>query len=110
MSNDYIELGFHDDELNSINIDMKNKMASLIIQKFKWIPKKDNPKSYRSELGKIVEIRADLEEDIKINLENLQCSREISEVYIKNNTLIVNTISGSIILKITGYKINEVTK
>ncbi len=44
-----IDLGFHDDELMGINIDLEKMEALLKIKTFRWIPEQNPPESIKKE-------------------------------------------------------------
>lgn len=128
------DLGFHDDIIDHIELNLKESKAIITIQTIEWKsyeklyerlykePLSDNAKKligtgagaicYRS-TGKLVQIEATIEEVLTLNLENMQCATEISEVVVYNTKenykiLTIVTIEGRIELRVKDYMIKDI--
>ncbi len=128
ITKEFEDLGFHDDIIQKVEIDLENAKAIITIQTLDWNPfdnqhKDPLPKELKDQLGvnegcygskgKLVQIEATIEEVLELNFENMQCATEISEVVVYSTKdefkiLTVVTIMGRIELKVKDYTIKDV--
>lgn len=123
MSNEErtIDIGFHDDILMGIKLDLDKRKAIISIQTQNWFPVKnrslieklkkglrlkEDTQFFHSSNGKIVKIICTITKIPKIEFDNMQCSLEIIDAYVYKKELIIHSCDGSTIqLGIEDYKI-----
>ncbi len=116
-----IDMGFHDDELIGINIDLIKMEAVLKIKTFKWV-KDDNPPQaiireknndgscYRAQQDKFVELRLKLKESEKFFASELSATipQSILWTYIDGEDFSMTLVLSEIKCKVSEYNIVEV--